>query len=307
VALCTQACTTDKPVVTKPPPLPTLDTPSTRNIVVIIIDGPRWSETFGDSTHQYMPELWQIAQNATWCTQYYNAGITNTINGISHLTTGMHSNLVNNGTQSPEFESLFQRYLKLYGGLRNCSIVASKDKLQALTNCTCADHDKYLALSNCGVAGLNTGYRDDSTTFVQSIAYFKNYKPQLSLIAFKEPDAAGHAASWSGYLDGIRNTSKYADSIIKFLNADSTYANNTDVFITNDHGRHLNGIADSFVSHGDNCEGCRHISLTVYGPDFKQQFVDGTSYDQRDVTATIAYILKLGTLGMGSRMTAMMK
>jgi membrane-anchored protein YejM (alkaline phosphatase superfamily) len=300
-----QSCTTDKPVITTNVQL--VDTPSKRNVIVILIDGPRWSETFGDSSHQYMPEIWALAQSGVWCSQMYNTGITNTINGISHITTGMHSSLINTGTESPSFENLFQRYNRLYGANARAYLVASKDKLDALKSCSCAQHDTYLPLSDCGIAGNNTGYRDDSTTFSNALHYMAIAHPQLSLIAFKEPDAAGHSGNWAAYLQGIRTTSAYVDSIIRFLETDISYAHNTDVFVTNDHGRHLDGIADGFVSHGDACDGCRHISLIAYGPDFKQQFVDSTYYDQRDITATIAEILRLGDMGSGKKMTHLLQ
>ncbi|MDB4754850.1 hypothetical protein OAF80_00180, partial [bacterium] len=29
----------------------------TQNVVIVVIDGPRYSETWGDSTHQYIPHL----------------------------------------------------------------------------------------------------------------------------------------------------------------------------------------------------------------------------------------------------------
>jgi membrane-anchored protein YejM (alkaline phosphatase superfamily) len=278
---------------------------SKRNVVVILIDGPRYSETFGDSTHQYMPELWTIAQQNTWCSNMYNGATTNTLNGISYITTGQHGNIANGGTQSPEFENMFQRLIERTGSQNKACVISSKDKVQALCNCACAKEGKYLALNNCGVAGLNTGYRNDSTTHQVALQYLEKYKPQLTLITFKEPDASGHAADWASYLNGIRSTSKYTESLVNFLNTNTYYKGNTDIIITNDHGRHLNGVADSFVSHGDTCLGCRHISCTMLGPDFKQNFVDANNYDQRDINATICKILNVGILGVGKPMGAL--
>jgi hypothetical protein len=279
--------------------------PSKRNVVVILIDGPRYSETFGDSTHQYMPELWAIAQQNSWCSNMYNGAITNTLNGISYITTGQHGNIANGGSQSPEFESMFQRLIERTGSQNKACVISSKDKVQVLCNCACAKQDKYLAINNCGIAGLNTGYRNDSITHQVAMQYLEKYKPQVTLITFREPDASGHAADWAAYLDGIKTTSKYTASLVSFISNHPFYKDNTDIIITNDHGRHLDTVADGFVSHGDTCLGCRHISCTMLGPDFKAKFIDTNTYDQRDINATICKILNIGTLGVGKAMAAL--
>ena len=67
----------------------------------------------------------------------------------------------------------------------------------------------------------------------------------------------------------------------------------TALFITNDHGRHLDGHLDGFVSHGDDCAGCRKIELLAIGPDFRR----GVMFDQHrshiDVAVTCAALLGL--------------
>jgi hypothetical protein len=303
--ICTaQSCKQDAPI-NKPLPTTPIQKPSKRNIVVIIIDGPRYTETFGDSSHQYMPELWQIADSNSWCTNIFNGAVTNTLNGISYITTGQHGSMANGGTESPDFENMFQRLIERTGKQDRACVISSKDKVQALCDCSCASAGKYLAINNCGNAGLNSGYRNDSTTLQVALQYLHNYSPQLTLIHFKEPDVSGHAGNWPGYLDGIRSTSAYTKAIVEFLNSSTYYKNNTDVIITNDHGRHTTGIANGFISHGDTCYGCRHISCTMLGPDFKTNFVDTNTYDQRDVNATICKILNIGALGAGKVMATL--
>jgi predicted AlkP superfamily pyrophosphatase or phosphodiesterase len=72
-----------------------------KKVVVIIIDGPRYSETFGDTSHQYIPELYQLSKQGVLFTNMYNIGITNTLNGLAAITTGNYGALPNNGTASP--------------------------------------------------------------------------------------------------------------------------------------------------------------------------------------------------------------
>ena len=61
--------------------------------------------------------------------------------------------------------------------------------------------------------------------------------------------------------------------------------------MTNDHGRHLDGIADGFVSHGDHCRGCTHINFMGYGPDFKEDSLIYTQYELIDILPTIGDLL----------------
>jgi arylsulfatase A-like enzyme len=69
------------------------------------------------------------------------------------------------------------------------------------------------------------------------------------------------------------------------------YRNKTTLFITNDHGRHLDGVKNGFVNHGDNCEGCRRIYLVAIGPDFKANTVVKHPYELIDISKTIAHML----------------
>jgi phosphopentomutase len=78
-----------------------------------------------------------------------------------------------------------------------------------------------------------------------------------------------------------------------FIQNDPYYKDQTTLIITNDHGRHDDGWKDGFVSHGDNCDGCRHISLLALGPDIKKNYVSTNDYSQIDITSTIASIFQL--------------
>src|SRR3972149_7538234 len=69
----------------------------TKNIILLVIDGPRYSETWGDTSHQYIPNFASMAYEGTVFTNFYNDGITNTVNGHAALTTGFYENLNNAG------------------------------------------------------------------------------------------------------------------------------------------------------------------------------------------------------------------
>ena len=118
------------------------------------------------------------------------------------------------------------------------------------------------------------------------------YHPKLTLLGFREPDFSAHTNSWEDYVGEIANTDEYIYRVWNYIQNDSFYAGTTTLFITNDHGRHLDGVGDGFQSHGDECEGCRHINFFAYGPDFKKGVID-IRREQIDIPATIAEILQL--------------
>ena len=76
-----------------------------------------------------------------------------------------------------------------------------------------------------------------------------------------------------------------------WLQSQPDFANQTALFITNDHGRHANGHLDGFVNHGDNCPSCHRISLLAMGPDFKKGAVIEKQRGQINIAATAADIL----------------
>jgi bisphosphoglycerate-independent phosphoglycerate mutase (AlkP superfamily) len=115
----------------------------------------------------------------------------------------------------------------------------------------------------------------------------------LLLVNFREPDYTAHQGDWQGYVDGIQNTDEFIFGIYEFLSNDPFYDGRTSVFITNDHGRHLDGVGSGFSSHGDDCEGCRHVFFYAQGPDFKNDVVLNDSRSQTDITATVAHLLDI--------------
>jgi len=266
----------------------------TENIIIIVVDGVRYSETWGDSTHQYIPHFSTIiADYGVVNTEFYNNGVTRTVPGFTAITTGVYQEINNSGQESPTYPSIFQ-YLIKKDSISNESAwtINSKDKLAVLGNCQESDwKDKYIPISDCGINGIGSGYRHDTLTLASFFNVMSEYHPKLTLLGFREPDFSGHTNSWEDYLQEIKNTDEYIYRVWNYIQNDSFYAGTTTLFITNDHGRHLDGVGDGFQSHGDECEGCRHINFFAFGPDFKEGVID-IRREQIDIPATIAEILQ---------------
>ncbi len=268
----------------------------TKNVFVVVVDGLRYSEGWGDSTHRYIPRMAGILSNqGVINTHFYNLGETYTSAGHTSLTTGIYQSINNAGLEYPQNPSMFQCWNQKYQKNQVYSwIITSKDKLAILSDCSNQYwKGKYTPSVNSGIngLGLGSGYREDSLTLKTAFEILKQYHPNLVLINFRDPDYSAHSGIWNNYVDGIRKTDEYIYQLWKFLQNDNTYKNTTTLFVTNDHGRHLDNVADGFVSHGDGCDGCRHLNFFACGPDFKQGTVLNVSREQIDVPATVAELL----------------
>ncbi|MGB1103523.1 MAG: alkaline phosphatase family protein [Crocinitomicaceae bacterium] len=267
----------------------------TENVIVMIMDGPRYSETWGDSTHQHIPHMANdMAQHGVIYTNFRNNGPTYTCAGHTAIATGVYQRIDNTGKTYPKNPSMFQYFLKATGKRRRAAyVIASKDKLAILTDTKKRKwREQFRPYSDCGVNGLQSGYRSDAETFKNSLEILKEHKPNLVLINFRQPDSWGHAGNYKRYLLSMKKTDEYIYKIFEFIRTNDHYRGKTTIFVTNDHGRHLDGRKDSFVSHGDNCEGCRKINLFAYGPDFKRGIVTNEPGELIDIPVTTAELLQ---------------
>jgi predicted AlkP superfamily pyrophosphatase or phosphodiesterase len=266
----------------------------TEKVIIMVMDGPRYTETWGDSTHQNIPHLAKdIVPQGVLYSNFRNNGKTETTAGHTALTTGFYQRIPNNGTVLPKNPSIFQYYLKEKGKIRKAAyVIASKDKLSVLTDCKKKDwHGKYRPIGDCGENGRFSQYRTDQVTYENSVKILTEEKPDLVLINFKNPDTWGHAGNWERYLSSMKKTDEYIYKLFKLIQTNEHYRGKTTVFITNDHGRHLDGKKDGFISHGDCCEGCRRMICLAYGPDFKQNVISDVQREQIDIPVTIGELL----------------
>jgi len=267
----------------------------TENVIIVVIDGPRYSESWGDSTHANIPRMKNdLSPIGVINTSFYNNGVTYTNNGHSALTTGNYQEIDNTGLETPFFPSLFQYWRHAKGASKNKSwVITSKDKLHVLSNCIYPGwNDKYSPAINCGVGEDGSGgYRHDSITFNRSMSILSAHHPNLSLINFREPDYSGHKNDWAGYIQGIKDTDEYIYKIWSFIESDPIYSGKTTLIVTNDHGRHLDGVENGFISHGCDCMGCKKINFLAIGPDIKKNIVFNKPRELTDISATVAHLL----------------
>jgi len=261
----------------------------TRNLVIVVIDGPRFQDTWGDPLKVNIPhfanELASIGINHN---RFYNRGATYTTSGLAAITTGNYQWMVNDGSEVPFHPSIFQRWLKKHDVNPNqAQIITGKKKLSILSDC--AD-PQWRGKFNPTVHAEN---REDLETMQIARSILKKHHPRLTLIHFRGPDKYGHANDWTNYTKSINETDRYTHEIWQFLQNDPFYKDVTTMMVTNDHGRHSDGIRDGFVGHGDFCEGCMHINLFAAGPDFYSNREINKPRQIVDVASTVAILMDI--------------
>ena len=272
----------------------------TNHVVILVMDGARYSETWGDPTHANIPQIaTNLARQGVVLTNFYtditsavSGGKTETNPGHATLACGAYQNIANDGSQLPTLPTLFQYYRQQTAAPANRAwVVTSKDKLVILANSSAAGwNNQFRPSYNCGVNGDGTGgYREDYLTHAIARAALTNNRPAVMMINYKGPDAMGHSNNWTGYLAAIKEVDGYAADLWAAIQSDPVLKDTTTLFITNDHGRHTS----NFTSHGDSCDGCRHLLCVVVGPGIQTNRISGVRRTQPDIAPTAADLLSL--------------
>ena len=265
----------------------------TQNVFIIVVDGARYAETWGDPTHHLIPHRSSLLNQGVVCTNFYNNAFTFTCSGHQALCTGVYESINNSGLQYPTNPSLFQYWLKSSKQAQSAAwVIATKDKLEILSDCEDpAWKGTYRPQTDCGISGLLSGYREDSVTFNHLKFIVTNNHVRLAVVNFKQPDAAAHLGDSLAYIQGIIDTDNYINEFWKLIQKNPKYKNKSTLIVTNDHGRHTAGHLDGYISHGDLCEGCKHVEFFALGPDFKQNYTCETFYEQVDIASTVAELM----------------
>lgn len=268
----------------------------TKYHIILVLDGPRWSETWGDTTHHLIPNQASILKKeGTFFTNFRNNGVTLTNSGHSALCTGVYQRLSNIGKQLPKNPSIFQYYLKQKNKDKTKAwVMTSKGKLEMLAN-TKNKHwwNTYMPSTYCGINGSGTGYPGDNRMYPIFKQLLLEHKPEITIINLLDIDAWAHQGNWERYTAAIKELDVYTLDLWRTIQNDPELKDQTAIYITNDHGRHLDGVKKGFESHGCRCEGCRHISLLAIGPDFEKGKIVDQEYDMIDIPATIAHMMQI--------------
>ncbi|MCF6365673.1 MAG: alkaline phosphatase family protein [Bacteroidales bacterium] len=258
----------------------------TKNVVVVIIDGARYTETFGDPAHTYIPKMAALAEEGTIISEFYNDGITYTSRAVPALWCGLWTDVIGinyqgSNTQYTVDPSLFEYFRKQKNQPDTKCIYELKYVsslwLQSFHNEYGSDYWPYTVSQN---------YSDEDVV-IQAKADMATYQPQLLWVYLANVDSEGHSDVWENYTGAIKTADSLVFRLWDFIQNDPFYKDNTTLLVTNDHGRHT----DDFSGHGCGCEGCKHIMFLAIGPDVKQNYISDTYRVLPDFAVTASLLL----------------
>ncbi|HUL44813.1 MAG TPA: alkaline phosphatase family protein [Bacteroidota bacterium] len=258
---------------------------SESHVMIVVIDGGRYTETFG-AKDRNMPVIWNVLRpQGTIFTNMRNEGKTLTCPGHASILTGVWQYIPNNGSERPHNATLFEYLRKETSApAQSCYVISGKEKLDVLTYGTDPQYGKPYG------ASFLFGDTSDVETYTKVSTTISRDHPRMTIVNLPEVDLRGHAKDWNGYLYALHRADSLVGLLWTQIQSDSIMRNTTTLFVTNDHGRH-DEQHGGFQNHGDTCEGCRHIMLLALGPDFPAGNVVTDTTTQVDLAPTSAQIL----------------
>jgi hypothetical protein len=241
----------------------------TQHVVVILIDGVRYTESLGDTTHTYAPRMWALSQLGAVQDSAFNDSVTVTNFGIPATWMGRFWPLQDTTYQGNSIQ--FCRYPTVWEYARH-DLGLPIEKTIYVT----PDYG-----SSTWQPSFYPGYgpsywphmvqptvsdNNNQADFDSSIVVLHRDHPVVSYIYLPDTDHAGHSGVWADYLAKIRQADSLVDQIWINIQTDSILQNKTTMIVTDDHGRH-DDTHGGFRNHGDSCFGCRHVMLWAIGPD----------------------------------------
>ncbi len=262
-----------------------------QNVVVVIIDGARYSETFGDPQRNFIPQMGRLALEGAIVDPFYNDNYTYTSRAIPALWCGAWTavrDTVYQGiaTQTALLPTIFEYFRRQQSApAEQCYYVLKSIRGLWLPSF----HQEY------GPAFWPTYHSvgiTDEDVLIEALEVMETHHPQLLLVYLADVDGAGHSGDWVGYTGAIRRADSTVAVIWEALQSDSVYADNTTMLVTNDHGRH-DDQHGGIGGHGDGCDGCRRIMFLALGPRIRQNFVSTEYHTITDFAVTAAALLDL--------------
>jgi hypothetical protein len=266
-----------------------LQSQSDPKMMIIVIDGARYTETFGDPTYTWIPRMAHLSAEGTVVNDFRNDGVTYTSRAIPALWSGAWTQVRDTVYQGkstqysvkPSIFEYFRKHKQQPAG--HCYYV-----LKYISGLWLPSFDQ-----DYGPAYWPTLYSqgsNDEAVCSNTKTLMSTDQPDFIWVYLADVDHAGHSGDWDYYTSTLRK----ADSIVGVLwyhaQSLSYYQDNLTMIVTNDHGRH-DDQHGGFQNHGCGCEGCRRIQFLAVGPGIHKNFVSTQPRVLPDMAVTAAHIL----------------
>jgi len=256
--------------------------------MVVIIDGARYSETFGDPNCDYIPQMHDISLEGAIVNNFHNDGITYTSRAVPALWCGAWTDVI---------DTTYQGNPTSYAALPTIFEYYRKDKNAPVNDCF------YMLkfIQGLWLPSFHIEYgpdywpqfhsegETDWDVYEETLMVIDTHHPKFLWVYLADVDHAGHGGNWYEYLASIETADEIVGLLWDKLQSDPFYQNTTTLLVTNDHGRH-DDAHGGFTGHGCSCEGCRHIMLLAAGPDIKSGYISEQYRTIPDMAVTASHL-----------------
>ncbi|MBN2567800.1 MAG: sulfatase-like hydrolase/transferase [Deltaproteobacteria bacterium] len=282
------------------------------NLVIIVINGVRYDDAFGDKNHLYIDNIWsKLRPLGTICTRFDNSELTFPIPSQMSLVTGMWHVLKDplNDSIRPALPTLFEYWNSSHKEQGNSCYFASNDA--AFEYVSCSNYAGY-GEPYAPVIEIDRESDKNNSVYDKVMPYISEKHPSfiylslgtgiggkgtISAVLGKKDDCepGQKDACASDLLNTYYESIILMDAIVYDLwdrmQQEKTYKDNTVFLVLSDHGRHT----DEFHGFGDKCRGCRQLFMLAIGPGIKKGFVSERKRTLIDVCRTVGAIFAIQT------------
>jgi hypothetical protein len=260
----------------------------TEYVVLVIIDGLRYSEGLGHPDQLHVPRMADLAAQGAIVDNFRNDGYTYTSRAIPAIWCGAWTETYSfsdpdcNGSTNKytDLPTVFEYYRQQLDKPDSDCIYTIKDLCPWKASFHADYGPDYWPLYH------SEGY-SDIDVWQETEQIIATLSPHLLLMYLADVDNAGHSGDWDDYISAITIADSLVGCLWDAVQANPLYTGKTTLLVTNDHGRH----DYDFTGHGDNCEGCRRIQLLAVGPDVEVGLVSDIQRSIPDITPTIGELM----------------
>lgn len=264
---------------------------SDNKVIIIIIDGARYTETFGDLSKTYTPKMWDLAKEGSIIDNFENDKYTYTSRAIPALWCGAWTdvqsiNYQGSNTNHAVLPTIFEYYRKQKNMPADECFYILKYIPDLWLPSFDADYgpDYWPQFHSVG--------ETDKDVVTQAQLVMDESHPHFMLVYLADVDHGGHSGNWEEYTTAIKTADSLVNVLWQKIQSDPFYKNSTTLIVTNDHGRH-DDQHGGFSGHGCDCDGCRQIQFLALGPNIKKNYISTQYHTIPDMAVTASYILDI--------------
>lgn len=259
------------------------------HVVLVIIDGARYSESMGAPDRAGVPHMAALAERGCAAGPITNVGTTTTAYSVGMILTGVTDawgtspEVPQGGYSAP---TVWEYYRRQRGAAADDAWYVLK-YISAASRWTQSHHADYGP--DYWGSVRSRGRTDDDATD-ELIDVLQGGAPHLAVLYLADVDGAGHSGDWDHYLSTLRRADAAVGRLWDAIEAHPRLGGRTVLMVTNDHGRH-DDEHGGFEGHGCGCQGCRQVMLLAVGPGVDPDCQPDHPYTTLDVTPTVGRLL----------------